>query len=109
MLLPAQNSALRRRMDDWFERTGIAPRVVGEFADSALLKAFGEAGAGVFASPTVIEKEIRRMYRATVIGRIEEISESFYAISPERRLKHPAVVAITNIAREDLFGAIAAH
>lgn len=103
MLLQSQNSALRRQIDGWFERNRISPGIVGEFADSALMKAFGEAGAGVYASPTVIEKEICRMYRSTVIGRTTDISEQFYAISPERRLKHPAVIAVTNIAREDLF------
>lgn len=103
MLLQSHHSALRHQIDGWFETHGISPRIVGEFADSALLKAFGEAGAGIFASPTVIEQEICRMYRARVIGRTDDISEQFYAISPERRLKHPAVIAITNIAREGLF------
>jgi len=103
MLLLSQQSALRRRLDDWFETKGIAPRIVGEFDDSALLKAFGEAGVGVFTGPTVIEAQIVRMYRTTVIGRTTEITERFYAISPERRLKHPAVVLITDTARADLF------
>lgn len=104
MLLPSHHSALRRQIDGWFETHGIAPRIIGEFADSALMKAFGEAGTGVFASPTVIEQEICRMYRTRVVGRTESVKERFYAISPERRLKHPAVIAITNIAREDFFG-----
>ncbi len=103
MLLPSQHSAMRRRMDDWFESKQIAPRIVGEFDDSALLKAFGEVGVGVFAGPTVIEDQIARMYRTAVIGRTTEITERFYAISPERRLKHPAVVLITDAARSDLF------
>jgi LysR family transcriptional activator of nhaA len=103
MLLPTQNSALRRRLDDWFEDYEIAPRIAGEFDDSALLKAFGEAGAGVFAAPTVIEEEICRMYRTSVIGRTDEIEERFYAISPERRLRHPSVVRVTDLARTDLF------
>lgn len=103
MLLPSRHSALRRRMDDWFEANEIAPEVVGEFDDSALLKAFGEAGVGIFGGPTVIEDEICRMYRMNVIGQAPEIRESFYAISPERRLKHTAVVAITDVARKGLF------
>lgn len=103
MLLPARNSALRRRLEDWFDAKGIAPRVVGEFDDSALMKAFGQAGVGVFVGPTAIESEICTMYRASVIGRTDDISEKFYAISPERRLKHPAVVMITQMARTDLF------
>ena len=103
MLLPSPNSALRRRLDDWFENHELSPRIVGEFDDSALLKAFGEAGAGVFAGPSVIEEEICRMYRTSVIGQTDEIRERFYAISPERRLKHTAVVLVTDIARSDLF------
>jgi LysR family transcriptional activator of nhaA len=103
MLLPTQHSALRRRLDDWFEDHRISPRIAGEFDDSALLKAFGEAGAGVFAAPSVIEDEICRMYRTSVIGRTDEIEERFYAISPERKLRHPAVVLITDTARSDLF------
>lgn len=103
LLLPSQHSALRRRLDDWFENHELSPRIAGEFDDSALLKAFGEAGAGVFAAPTVIEEEICRMYRMSVIGRTDEIKERFYAISPERRLKHPSVVMVTDTARTGLF------
>jgi LysR family transcriptional activator of nhaA len=104
MLLPSQHSALRRRLDDWFDGHDIAPRIVGEFDDSALLKAFGEAGAGLFAGPSVIEKEICKMYGMSVIGKTDAVTEHFYAISPERRIKHPAVVRITEAARSDLFG-----
>ncbi len=103
LLVPSKNSALRRRLDEWFDSQELSPNIVGEFDDSALLKAFGEAGAGLFAGPTVIEQEIRRMYRTSVIGRTDEVIERFYAISPERRLKHEAVVSITNLARADLF------
>jgi LysR family transcriptional activator of nhaA len=103
MLLPSKNSALRRRLDEWFEQENLVPVIAGEFDDSALMKAFGEAGAGVFAAPTVIESEIGRMYRAAVLGRTDAIRERFYAISAERRLTHPAVVLITNAARTDLF------
>jgi LysR family transcriptional activator of nhaA len=105
MLLPTQHSALRRRLDDWFESHGLSPRIAGEFDDSALMKAFGEAGVGVFAASTAIEREICRMYRTMVVGRTDEIEERFYAISPERRLKHPSVLLITNAARSDLFRA----
>lgn len=103
LLLPSQHSALRRRLDDWFENHELTPRIVGEFDDSALLKAFGEAGVGIFAAPTVIEEEVCRMYRMSVIGRTDDIKERFYAISPERRLKHPSVVLITDTARSKLF------
>jgi LysR family transcriptional activator of nhaA len=102
-LLPLENSALRRSLAQWFEAQGIRPRVVGEFQDSALLKAFGEAGIGVFAAPTVAEKEVRRQYGMSVLGRTNSVIERFYAISVERRLKHPAVVAISEAARSRLF------
>lgn len=105
MLLPSQNSALRRRLDDWFESHELFPRIAGEFDDSALLKAFGEAGAGIFTGPSAIEAEICRMYRMSVIGQTEEIKERYYAISPERRLSHPSIVLITDTARSDLFAA----
>ena len=105
MLLPTRHSALRRRLDDWFETHGLSPQIAGEFDDSALMKAFGQAGVGMFAASTVIEQEICRMYRMTVVGRTDEIEERFYAISPERRLKHPSVLLITNTARSDLFTA----
>ena len=102
-LLPSPRSALRRRLDDWFESLGLSPRIVAEFDDSALLKAFGEAGAGIFAAPTAIEEEICRMYCMSVIGRVDDIRERFYAISSERRLKHQSVVLITETARTQLF------
>ncbi|MGB5626502.1 MAG: transcriptional activator NhaR [Woeseiaceae bacterium] len=103
MLLPSQHSALRRRLDEWFDSNDIVPKIVGEFDDSALLKAFGETGAGLFAAPSVIEDEICKMYSMSVIGRTDAVKEQFYAISPERRIKHPSVVRITESARSDLF------
>ncbi len=102
-LLPVENTTLRRSLEQWFEAQRIRPRVVGEFQDSALLKTFGEAGAGIFAGPTVTEKEVRRQYGVSVLGRIESVTERFYAISVERKLKHPAVVAIAEAARDQLF------
>jgi LysR family transcriptional activator of nhaA len=103
MLLPSQHSALRRRLDEWLDSSSIVPRIVGEFDDSALLKAFGEAGVGLFAAPAVIEDEICKMYGMSVVGRTDEVRERFYAISPERRIKHPSVVRITEVARSELF------
>lgn len=103
MLLPGQHSALRRRLDDWFDDMEIAPNVIAEIDDSALLKAFGEARAGLFAAPSVIEAEICKMYDVSVVGRVDDITERFYAISPERRIKHPAVVQVTETARAGLF------
>ena len=103
MLLPARNSALRRRLEQWFDEQDILPIVVGEFDDSALLKAFGESGLGVFIGPSAIEEEICAMYHSSVVGRTTDITERYYAISSERRLEHPAVVLITETARSDLF------
>jgi LysR family transcriptional activator of nhaA len=79
--------------------------VVAEVGDSALLKTFGQAGIGLFAGPSAIEPEIRRQYAVSVVGRADEVRERFYAISVERRLKHPAVLAISQAARESLFTA----
>jgi LysR family transcriptional activator of nhaA len=102
MLLPTDNTALRRALDQWFDALGLRPRVVGEFEDSALMKVFGQEGAGVFMGPSFVEKEIRAQYRAAVIGRTEEVSESFYVISPERRVKNPAVMKLVEAARKGL-------
>ncbi len=105
MVLPLENLALRRTLNQWFDRRGIRPRIVAECEDSALLKQFGSDGAGVFAAPTVIEGHVARQYGVETIGRTEEVRERFYAISAERRLKHPAVLAISEAARRGIFGA----
>ena len=103
LLLPHGNTALRRSLEEWFDRHGIRPRIRGEFADSGLLKAFGGFGDGIFAAPTAVEADVKRMYGVRVVGREESIRERFYAISVEKRIKHPAVVAITQEARKKLF------
>jgi LysR family transcriptional activator of nhaA len=103
-LLPADNTVLRRSLEQWFDAERIRPLVRGEFADPALLKVFGQNGAGLFTVRTAMEQETLRQYETRVLGRISSIRERFYAISLERKLKHPAVVAITETAREELFG-----
>jgi LysR family transcriptional regulator, transcriptional activator of nhaA len=103
-LLPGANSTLRRGLDQWLSSRDLRPTIVGEFDDSALMNVFGQDGAGVFAAPTVIESEIRRRYRVQVVGRVGAIRNRFYAISVERKLTHPAVIAIRESARKDLFG-----
>ncbi len=103
MLMPTRSSALRRSLELWFERMNVAPSVVAEFEDRALMKAFGEAAAGIFTSPSAIEYEVLDKYAVEVVGRTEEVKERFFAISAERRIKHPAVAAITESARVDLF------
>jgi len=99
-LLPGEGSVLRRQLEDWLQQAGIRPAVVGEFDDLALMKVFGENGAGAFAAASAIEPEIRRQYRVVPIGRIESVRQQFYAISAERRLKHPAVSVIVERGRE---------
>jgi LysR family transcriptional activator of nhaA len=102
LLLPGHSSALRLRLEDWFERLGFRPQVVVECDDSALLKAFGEAGAGLFPAPSAIEREIEDMYGAQSVGRVEGLVERYYGISAERRLRHPGVLRVTEYASERL-------
>lgn len=103
MLLPTENTSLRQVMDQWFQSQGIRPAAAAEFEDSALLKVFGEAGLGLFPAPTVIEREVQQQYRVRTAGRIESAKTHFYAISTERKLRHPAVKAISEAARGSLF------
>ena len=103
MLMPTASSALRRMLQQWFETQDIKPLIVAEFDDRALMKAFGEASAGIFTSPTAVEDDVVGKYGVRVIGRTSDISESYYAISAERRIKHPAVSVITDSARSELF------
>ncbi len=99
MLLPGEGTALRRSLDAWFEAHRIRPKVEGEFDDTALLKAFGQDGVGVFPAASAIEAEVRSQHGVEVVGRLPEVRETYYAISAERRIKHPAVVAISAGAR----------
>ncbi len=102
ILLPTSNTVLRRLLDDWMVGQELVPTVIGEFEDSATLKAFGQAGHGLFPGPTAMEKEICRQYQVQVIRRVDSIRQKFYAITVERRLKHPTVVALFNTARREV-------
>ncbi|MGE3840798.1 MAG: transcriptional activator NhaR [Vicinamibacterales bacterium] len=104
VLLPTPHTALRRAIDQWFETEDLHPRVVGEFDDSALMKTFGHSRHAAFPAPSVIEQEVVRQYRVRAVGRVKTIRERYYAISAERRLKHPGVLAITATAKVDVFG-----
>ena len=104
VLLPTAHTALRRAIDQWFESEDVHPVVVGEFDDSALMKTFGQAGDAAFPATTAIAAEVTRQYRVQPIGRARTVRERYYAISAERRLKHPGVIAITTAGRKDLFG-----
>ncbi len=102
VLLPTDDTALRRQLDLWFGRHHIHPIMVGEFEDYALLSAFGQAGFAIFPVPAILETSFQRLYRVARVGRAEGVRASFYAISVERKLEHPAVVAICERARRHL-------
>ena len=104
LLLPTGTTMLRRSLDRWFEANEIRPRIAGEFEDSALLKVFGQRGAGVFPAPAIVRNEIVRQYRVKLIETVEDVREQFYAITLERTLKNPLVAAICDKAREKLAG-----
>lgn len=103
-LLPGEDTATRSRLLNWFEQERLRPRIVGEFDDSALVKAFGQAGAGVFTAPTAIADYVCGQYGVTALGEIATVSEQLYAISTERRLTHPAIIAISEAARHEVLG-----
>lgn len=102
MLKQGASSAMRQRLEVWLAKHRLHPRAVGEFDDAALMKAFGREGRGVFMSPTVLEAETCEQYGVEVLGRTDELVEEFFAISVERRISHPCVVAITRTARNEL-------
>lgn len=102
-LFPGEDVAIRSKLVQWLEANQLRPQVVGEFDDSALTKAFGQAGAGVFVAPTAIVAHVCAQYRVVELGRIEAVVEQIHAITTERRITHPAIVAIQNVARQDLF------
>lgn len=103
LLMPAETSALRRSLDDWFYAQQIRPTIMGEFDDSTLLKVFGEAGLGLFPVPSAIAHDVTRQHDVVRIGQLDGVRARFYAISVERRLRHPALVAISAGARQGLF------
>ncbi|MCP9464386.1 MAG: transcriptional activator NhaR [Nitrospira sp.] len=102
MLLPTADAVLRRSIDQWLVHHQVQPTIVGEFDDSATLKAFGQDGFGIFPGISAMENEICRQYRVAIIGRLDGLTQHFYAITVERRLKHPAVLAIVQAARREL-------
>lgn len=102
-LLPTPEASLRRSLDQWFSELGIQPDVRGEFADSALVKVFGQAGRGVFALPSIVQADVLDQYGVHPLGVAAGVRIRFYALTTERKLTHPAVVAIRDSARADLF------
>ena len=103
LLIPGEEAAMRVPLMRWFDDHQIRPRIMGEFDDSALMHAFGQAGIGIFIAPSVIADEVQREHGVMAIGQTDEVTEQFYAISMERRLTHPAVLAITDTAHRKLF------
>lgn len=102
-LLPGGSAMLRRTLEQWFAAQDLRPQIVGEVDDAALAKILGEAGLGVFAVPSVVEAEVRQRYKVQLVGRVEALSQRFYAVSVERKIRHPAVVAICEGARRNIF------
>jgi LysR family transcriptional activator of nhaA len=104
MLLPTDNSALRRTLEQWLQERDLRPRVVAEIEDSALLKVFGQHGVGVFVAPTIVAAAVKQQYGVRAIREVPELIERFYAITVERRITHPGAAAIADAARNQLFG-----
>ncbi len=103
LLMPTPKSMLRRSLDHWMESQNIRPEIRAEFDDAALMKVFGQAGAGLFPVASAVEKDTCEQYRVQLVGRLEAVRERFYAISVARRLTHPALRAITRTAYDSLF------
>lgn len=102
-LLPGENSALRRSLEEWFDSLKIRPKVVAELDDPALAKIVAESGFGVVTAPDVVAKEIQQRYKMQIVGRVEKVRQRFYAISVERKIRHPGVLAISDGARKHIF------
>jgi LysR family transcriptional activator of nhaA len=102
-LAPSGGSTLRSALDDWFDANGIRPNIVAELDDAALVRELGEAGIGVFPAPDVVLKDIQERYDLQIVGRAAKLTQSFYAISVERKIRHPAVLAICETARKSIF------
>jgi len=94
-LLPAEGTGLRRSLDAWFQSLGIAPRIVAEFEDAALMKVMASDGRGFIPVPTVVASEAVDRFSMRIIGETKKCREQFFAITADRRIQHPAVAALT--------------
>ncbi|MCU7966845.1 MAG: transcriptional activator NhaR [gamma proteobacterium symbiont of Bathyaustriella thionipta] len=103
LLLPSSGTHLRSNLDQWIDKNRLHPRIIAEFDDSALMKAFGQEGAGIFIAPTVIQAEVERQYNVIAIGQTNQVTEQFYAISTSRHVSHPVISAVVEVAHESLF------
>ena len=106
-LMPSETVALRGSLEQWFHAERVRPRIVGEFDDSALLKAFGQGGSGAFAAPTAMSDYICRQYHVDIAGCMESVTEELYAITTERRIRQPAVIVVSEAASQHVFGVAA--
>lgn len=104
MLIQGAAASIRQQLEGWLTRHDLHPQIVGEFDDGALMTAFGREGRGVFMAPSILEAETVAQFGVEVVGRSEELREEFFAVSVERRITHPCIVAITTAARSTLFG-----
>lgn len=103
MLLPTDNIAIRAGLEQWMDGRGIRPQVIGECEDYSLLRAFGEAGLGMYPAPSILQKRIERLFGLRRIGGTDAVRYRYYAISGEKKAAHPAVSAIWNGTRRSLF------
>ncbi len=102
-LVPGEDVTIRVKLLQWFEANGLRPHIVGEFDDSALMNSFGQAGAGFFVAPSTIAGHVCEQYKVVKVGRIDSVVEQLYAITTERQITHPAIVAISKSAKQDVF------
>ena len=103
LLLPTRNNAVRGRIDSWLETHEVHPDLIGEFDDNALLLTFGRAGRGLFPAPSVLAQDVLEQFGAVEVGAMSQVREQIYAISNERKIKHPAIEAILNAMHSDVF------
>jgi LysR family transcriptional activator of nhaA len=101
MLLPTRHNALRSRIDRWLESTSVRPRIVGEFEDSALANTFGREGLGLFTAPLALADQVAEQLGAQALGAMSGVSEHIYAISNERRIRHPAIEVLCAASPQD--------
>lgn len=102
-LLPGMDSTMCRNLREWFDSLNIQPTIIAEMDDAALAKIFGEVGLGVFAAPDIVEREIKERYHVQIVGRSETLRQQIFAISLERKIKHPGILAICDVARKSVF------
>lgn len=103
LLLPTRNNAIRGRIEQWLESNELRPDVVAEFDDNALMNTFGRSGRGLFPAPSALAKDVFEQFGAMPVGAMPEVREQFYAISNERKIKHPAIEAILSAMHGEVF------